>query len=166
MAGSGGGGQGATDAGGSAGSGDGGTPDGTAPDASIPDASDAGAPTDASSPDVSDGAPQGDASDGAAASECLSLASCCATMPAGALKTSCEDQVSADDPAACSIFEAFFCGGGDGGADAGQSCSDLSTCCATLSGTDQTQCQQVVALGMDNYCAALLSAYQSGGSCN
>src|SRR5205807_1072817 len=54
----------------------------------------------------------------------------------------------------------------DAGSSAG-GCARLSSCCATLQGSDQQQCQQALAayMNMDSYCAQLLMAYQSGGKC-
>ena len=47
----------------------------------------------------------------------------------------------------------------------GTGCADLAPCCAQLTGTTQTDCQQVVSNGMDAICGIALSTYQGLGEC-
>lgn len=44
-------------------------------------------------------------------------------------------------------------------------CADLAPCCSQLTGTNQTNCQQVLAGGMDAVCGVALSVYQGLGEC-
>jgi hypothetical protein len=60
-------------------------------------------------------------------------------------------------------------GGGTGGTGSGSAtCADLSACCSSLSGTDQSTCQQqydAVKAGGDAACSAILQSYTAGGKC-
>jgi len=51
------------------------------------------------------------------------------------------------------------------GTTGGGGCAELSVCCATLSGTNQSACTTLVAGGNDTNCASFLAQAQGAGSC-
>jgi hypothetical protein len=47
----------------------------------------------------------------------------------------------------------------------GTGCSDLAACCSQLTGTNQTDCQQIVSQAIDAACGIALSTFQQTGIC-
>lgn len=126
-----------------------------------------GASGDASAP-VDGGADA--TTDGPAATACEQLQTCCDNLGAGsALQPSCQQQVDTGMEANCSVVMGLFCGqvSTDGGlnVDAGATCQDLSTCCASLPSAQQADCTTIAGLGSAQICGLLLSSYQQSGGC-
>jgi hypothetical protein len=88
---------------------------------------------------------------------CDVLALCCPTS--GIFQASCEMIASQGMTAQCTVTHDLFCGAGDGGpapgGDGGAACATLETCCASQTGQNRAQCEQVVGLGLDFACSAL-----------
>jgi hypothetical protein len=105
-------------------------------------------------------------SSGTQTTNCATLAQCCPTLPTTAVD-GCNTVVDANHDSICATElhnyqAATFCGSSSGGAG----CSDLSTCCSSI--TDpQTQmgCQSVVGTGNDTECGQALTGFKAGGFC-
>lgn len=108
--------------------------------------------------------------------ECVSGCNCDATCQQGCtLDQACQDcftgPLTSCLTSNCSA-ELQQCAGtggsGTGGGGGGATCADLAACCASLSGADQTTCQQqydAVKAGGDAACGAVIGAYTSSGKC-
>jgi len=103
------------------------------------------------------------------AGDCTTLPSCCAQLTVAADKAACDEAVSAGDPTTCGDVQSEFAsstadhctvatatGGGSG-------CAGLTACCATLSATQQTICNDYVtaSAGSDSTCSTFLAEYPS-----
>jgi hypothetical protein len=100
------------------------------------------------------GASTGGSSSGDA---CDQLSLCCPTS--GIFQASCEQIASQGMTAECSVTHDLFCGPADGGplpgGDGGAACATLDACCASQTGQTRTQCEQIVAIGLDFACSQL-----------
>ncbi len=93
-----------------------------------------------------------------------SLDACVAQQPASSL------QCSTNNDGTVELKTGFCTAEGNalvscalGGTSTG--CTDLVACCAQLTGTNQTNCQQIISQGVDAVCGIALSTYQSLGTC-
>jgi hypothetical protein len=108
------------------------------------------------------GTSTGDDDGGTTGAGCTALEDCCASSSAPA---SCEAVVNLDNDTECTESMTLYCGSTGGGSTG--SCSDLSTCCDSVSdATEQEECNEVVSAGDDEECSSTLSGFQSAGLCS
>jgi hypothetical protein len=95
-----------------------------------------------------------------AGNACDQLDACCDTTST-ILQTNCRTIVATGMVAQCTAVMGVFCNGGvDGGSgDAGGGCAALAQCCASLSGTQRTQCETIAASGTDFQCNILAGQF-------
>lgn len=95
----------------------------------------------------------------ATCTSCLLAANQCITSICAAEQQACTGM--SPDAGLPSLDASFgfdaFTGGG--------TCTDLRACCATLSGTQQTQCNTVAGIGIDAACGAALTSFRMAGLC-